>query len=394
MIDLRNEIIQLAEKSLYLFTKLRFHDLNMDESWKNGLKKHVEIEYTKYRANYENLHEYLKDHDEQELTIDHMDITALATLINFHWDKNGIYNVPGCSEQLLKNHILSIRDLRNTLSHYPQNILESELANFYFDQLYHSENLAAFAVLLTKYKSLDTCKEIYHSARHIIDELKAEHWLVLNNSSSSLHPDEDMSALLLLAERGNIEAQLKVGREYENGTRVKKDFIKAFMWFYKAALSGNPEAQYYIGTRNLPGIYNNLKPTWIEESAKQGYAPAQYQMGLDILLNQKSTEADNKEMFTWFKLSADQNYPEAIAELGNCYLFGTGINKDTTIGKELLEKAANLGYTKCYYNLAKGAEFSHDFAVAIEWYSLLSKYDNKYERDINRLKSILSKNTR
>src|ERR1035438_4397098 len=66
-----------------------------------------------------------------------------------------------------------------------------------------------------------------------------------------------------LADQGNVEAQLYVGRMYESGLTVfktetkvviPKDQAEALKWFRKAAEQGNMWAQYQISDMYLKGI--------------------------------------------------------------------------------------------------------------------------------------------
>lgn len=49
-----------------------------------------------------------------------------------------------------------------------------------------------------------------------------------------------------LAEKGNAEAQFKVGEMYETGFGVKKDMAQAKLWVEKAAAQGNEAASYKL----------------------------------------------------------------------------------------------------------------------------------------------------
>jgi len=61
---------------------------------------------------------------------------------------------------------------------------------------------------------------------------------------------------------------------YETGSGVTKNYKKTVTWYRKAALSGDPEGQLYLGVMlvNGQGAEKNIAEgrKWIEKSAQQG----------------------------------------------------------------------------------------------------------------------------
>ncbi len=52
---------------------------------------------------------------------------------------------------------------------------------------------------------------------------------------------------------------------------------------------------------------------------------------------------NNSESFNLINSLADQNYPEAICDLGQFYEYGIGVSKDKQMAKLLYQEAADLG---------------------------------------------------
>jgi TPR repeat protein len=50
-----------------------------------------------------------------------------------------------------------------------------------------------------------------------------------------------------LADKGDADAQAKVGIMYVTGRGVAQEYAQALAWFRRAADQGNPTAQFYIG---------------------------------------------------------------------------------------------------------------------------------------------------
>lgn len=76
----------------------------------------------------------------------------------------------------------------------------------------------------------------------------------------------------------------------------------------------------------------------IEQSASRGYAPAQYYMGLHCM------EADkNSDALKYLRKAANQGHAGALYQMGNAYLNGTGVSKDTEMAIEYFRRGAEAG---------------------------------------------------
>ncbi len=69
-------------------------------------------------------------------------------------------------------------------------------------------------------------------------------------------------------------------------------------------------------------------------------------------------EKNDTEAFNLINSLADQNYPEAICDLGQFYEYGIAIAKDKHMAKLLYEEAAELGVerAKRHYERLKGSK--------------------------------------
>lgn len=73
--------------------------------------------------------------------------------------------------------------------------------------------------------------------------------------------------------------------------------------------------------------------------ADSGQAEAQCDLALLFLAQNHPTEA-----IQWLTAAADQRYPEALHQLGRCYIAGNGIKENEGLGIELIARAATLGH--------------------------------------------------
>jgi TPR repeat protein len=124
--------------------------------------------------------------------------------------------------------------------------------------------------------------------------------------------------LLPLAQRGDAEAQTRLGLMYFNGQGVREDDDAAFDWIRRAALQGHARAQYHLGNlyafdHGVPREEKDadrMAARWYFESAQQGNADAQYALGL-LFLSGKGVVQDAGEARRWFTRAANAGHAEA-----------------------------------------------------------------------------------
>ena len=86
------------------------------------------------------------------------------------------------------------------------------------------------------------------------------------------------------ANKGDAEAQCKLGRMYDDLDTAMHDYAKAHLWYTKAANQGNAEAQFRVGYLYLKG---------------------------------RGVEKNYAEAMKWYKLSAAQNNKNGLRGMGN-----------------------------------------------------------------------------
>jgi TPR repeat protein len=119
-----------------------------------------------------------------------------------------------------------------------------------------------------------------------------------------------------LAEKGDAEAEMKMGLRYTSIARgVKNDRI-AVQWFEKAAQQDQVEAQYRYGLAllNGQGIVQDYKTAfyWLEKAAQQGHAQAQSTLG-EMYHAGLAVNKDIERAYLWFNLAAAQGVESAVA---------------------------------------------------------------------------------
>ncbi|HEY1459568.1 MAG TPA: tetratricopeptide repeat protein [Casimicrobiaceae bacterium] len=133
------------------------------------------------------------------------------------------------------------------------------------------------------------------------------------------------------AERGNAEAQYRVGLMYEYGKGYPLDKSQGVTWFRKAAMQGHVAAQVELAVIYATG--DGVKEddaqavSWFRKAAEQGNAIGQYNLGL-LYAKGQGIPRDDVLAIAWFRESADNGYPGAQFKLGVAYENGEGVAKD------------------------------------------------------------------
>ena len=70
---------------------------------------------------------------------------------------------------------------------------------------------------------------------------------------------------------------------------------------------------------------------YFKQSAEQGYAPAQYKLGVAYAYGE-GVKKDLEQAKIWYKKSAEQGYSIAQRSLGNMYTHGEGIEQNKALG--------------------------------------------------------------
>ena len=137
-----------------------------------------------------------------------------------------------------------------------------------------------------------------------------------------------------LAERGNAEAQYRIGRMYEFGQGYAQDKAQGIAWIRKAAAQNHADAQQELGFIYATG--DGVKQddvqavAWFRKAATQGDATAQYNLGL-LYAKGQGVEKDYAQAITWWRKSAAQGNADAQFKLGVVYHNGDGVAKDDVL---------------------------------------------------------------
>jgi len=158
--------------------------------------------------------------------------------------------------------------------------------------------------------------------------------------------NEGIEDWLAKAEKGDAEAQFKLGVCYEKGQGVMTNCEEAVRWYRMAAEKGNAQAQCNLG---------------------------------DCYAYGRGVAKDGKEAVSWYRMAAVQENAEAQFCLGRCYNIGVGVPKDNRKAMHWFAKAvasyrpiAEKGDVDAQYSLGvcyeQGQGVEKDCKEALRWY--------------------------
>jgi TPR repeat protein len=109
-----------------------------------------------------------------------------------------------------------------------------------------------------------------------------------------------------LAEKGNADAQYRVGSMYAEGKGVERNDATALTWFKRAAEGGNAAAQYNVGASYAGGVGvaqdDAEAAKWFKRAANQGMPFAELNLGL-LYAAGRGVPQDNIEAMAWLQIS-------------------------------------------------------------------------------------------
>jgi len=185
-----------------------------------------------------------------------------------------------------------------------------------------------------------------------------------------------LSVAITACERKSEEAIQRVfddaSAAYEQG-----DYATAYRLIKPLAEQGYAKAQYNLGVLYNKGIgvpqdYTEAMK-WYRKAAEQGLADAQYNLGV-MYHEGEGIPQDYAEGMKWFQKAAEQENADAQYNLGVMYHKGEGIPPDYIETSKWYWKAAEQGHADAQYSLGamygRGQGVPQDRVQAYIWLSL------------------------
>jgi TPR repeat protein len=149
-----------------------------------------------------------------------------------------------------------------------------------------------------------------------------------------------------IAERGDAEAQFKLGLMYQEGQVVPKSDVEAMKWYMRAAEQGHVDAQYNLGVmydkgEAIPQNYTEAVKLY-KKAAEQGHVNAQFNLGLMYHRGQGVTQ-NYAEAMKWHSKAAKLGDADAQLSVGCMYNKGEGVEQNSVEAKKWFRRSAEQG---------------------------------------------------
>jgi len=202
--------------------------------------------------------------------------------------------------------------------------------------------------------------------------------------------------LKIFSYMGIAEAQNRLGRRYEDGDGVTKNYEKAFKLYSQSAKCEHEFAQSNLGRMYEEGLavkQDILKAISLYKSAAtQGHAWSQNKLGSLLVRGEYDVPVDQVEALKWFKKASDQGYMPGKFNIGLAYYNGNGIDKDYIKAIEYYEQVEQY-IPEARYNL--GLMYADGIGVDIDYekaYKLLeSAYNDGFKNAKKSMDIVKSK---
>jgi len=175
------------------------------------------------------------------------------------------------------------------------------------------------------------------------------------------------------ARRGDVRAQVALGRLYADGRGVERDLEQAVDWFDKAAGRGDAGGRFHLALMIERGLGTaadaGMAAKLFRQAAEQGHAGAALRHGTYLLADPDKERAEGAR---WITRAAEQGNLQAMAVLGGLYATGSGVEQDDGLALKWLRQAAEKGAPGAQVNLgqmiATGRGTEANLASAAAWY--------------------------
>jgi TPR repeat protein len=200
---------------------------------------------------------------------------------------------------------------------------------------------------------------------------------------------DEFQELIKAAERGDVDAQVRLSVAYRTGQGGAQDDERAVHWARRAAEQGNDRGQALLASAYTEGrgVPKDAVAAagWHRRSAEQGNAIAQRQLAI-AYINGEGVQRNANEAVKWYRAAAEQGDVIAQIGLGVSYYRGDGVLQDYAEAAKWYERAAAYGDQNAQGRLAdfyaRGVGVSQDKVTALMWLILAGEDVSDDNREI------------
>ena len=157
-----------------------------------------------------------------------------------------------------------------------------------------------------------------------------------------------------------LDELLKRNREWRNSA-LKNNYVESDINTTIDQAEESPEEWYRLGEEAYEKGNYEEEVKWFRKAAERGYAEAQNDLGFCYRYGE-GTEKDDKLGVYWYRMAAEAGHGEAQNNLGVCYKDGIGVEKDEEQAVFWFCKAAKQGVPAAQYNIGE----CYDYGIGVE----------------------------
>lgn len=185
--------------------------------------------------------------------------------------------------------------------------------------------------------------------------------------------------LINKADQGDAEAQYRLGNAYAESRRVKQNYWLAKKYWQLAASQDHLGAMFNLGIMFRDGIgtnkdYNEAE-TYLQNAAASGHVRSQAALG-DLHAFTKD-RIDYAKALHWYTQAAKNGFAPAQFNLGVLYEEGKGTKQDFVKAMQWYGPAGERGHAASQFRIARfyeeGKGTQKDYPRAMMWYYLSAK---------------------
>jgi hypothetical protein len=171
-------------------------------------------------------------------------------------------------------------------------------------------------------------------------------WYTHKSKVTDQELTQDARQTRIIAERGDANAEVKLGNMYHDGRGLSQDSAQAMVWYRRAADQGNAAAQYEIGDMYDLGQGSSQDYTqallWYRKAAGQGDSKAQCGIA-SMYYDGRGVPRNFDEAARWYQMAANGGLAKALFDLGYMYEHGEGVPQDLAKANQFYREAADRG---------------------------------------------------
>lgn len=211
----------------------------------------------------------------------------------------------------------------------------------------------------------------------------------------SRDPEQAAHWFRLAASERLPAGEAAMGYLHEQGVGVEQDFTKALTWYRKAVTKKHAWAQYRLGMmyRDGRGVPRDSEKAvdLLMAAAKQGDVAGLFHLG-EMYENGWGIAQDPVMASRWYRRAAEQNHDRAEYNLAVMYRDGRGVPRNLPRAAQWFERSARTGFAPAQYAMGLAYEVGSGVAPdrnrSVLWYYIAERHG--HAEAANRRKQLLS----